>query len=79
LFDSRSAIIGAREWGMNAEARSQLCNRRLPAKRRPWISCVIKAAWSGGIAIRRLDSGRPDEAHAAARCASIWQSRWPCY
>jgi hypothetical protein len=39
LFDSRPAIIGAREWGTNAEARLQHCDRSRLAKRRRRISC----------------------------------------
>jgi hypothetical protein len=39
LFDSRPAIIGAREWGVNAEVRLQRYDRLSPSKRRPWIRC----------------------------------------
>src|ERR1051325_11179619 len=38
-FDSRPAMIGAREWGMNAEARLRHCDRLQRAKRTRWISC----------------------------------------
>src|SRR4029453_1506858 len=39
LFDSRAAIIGAREWGVNADAGLQDCDRLPPSKRRGGIRC----------------------------------------